>query len=199
MPKIVDHDERRQKLAEAVWRIILREGLGSVSVRKIASEADVSPGSLRHYFSNQSDLLCFSMNLVSQHVRQRIVGKHYTGESLEEILTMITELLPINDEQRAEGQVWLAFIGLAIYEPNIRLLRIQVHKEMDEYFHHVVVCLSKCCKIKKGIAFQMEAKLLHSLVDGLALHSLIHPELMTADEMISIVKHHLNQLSGCSG
>ncbi len=194
MPKIVDHDERRQELAEAAWSIIRREGLEAVSVRKIASEAGVSLGALRHYFNNQPELLSFSMNLVAERVRERVFKKNYKGESLEEILAMIAELMPVDDERRAEGEVWLAFIGRAAYDSAIQALRDQVHKEMYGFFRQAIILLFKCCKLEISLDFELEVKRLHALVDGLVVHNLAHPDMMTVDEMLSIVKHHLNQI-----
>ncbi|MGM0975119.1 MAG: TetR/AcrR family transcriptional regulator [Bacillota bacterium] len=64
MPKKVDHEKQKKVLAKAAWRVIKKEGIEGASVRKIAKEAGLSAGSLRHYFSNQSELLAYSMNLV---------------------------------------------------------------------------------------------------------------------------------------
>jgi AcrR family transcriptional regulator len=57
MPKLVDHEQRRRELGEAVWRVIRRDGVEAASVRKVAQEAGWSAGALRHYFSTQSELL----------------------------------------------------------------------------------------------------------------------------------------------
>jgi Uncharacterized protein conserved in bacteria len=59
VPKVVDPAERRRELAEAVWRVIRRDGLEQASVRNVAREADLSMGSLRHYFATQSELMAF--------------------------------------------------------------------------------------------------------------------------------------------
>ena len=79
MPKIVDHNKRKKQIAEAVWRIIVREGLDSVSVRRVADEMTMSLGSIRHYFNSQDELLSFSMQLVSQRVNERIQALPFTG------------------------------------------------------------------------------------------------------------------------
>ena len=50
VPRVVDPIERRNRLAQAVWRVVRREGLERASVREVAREAGVSMGSLRHYF-----------------------------------------------------------------------------------------------------------------------------------------------------
>ncbi|MGB3635817.1 MAG: TetR family transcriptional regulator, partial [Rubrobacteraceae bacterium] len=69
MPKIVDHEERRRELAEAVWRVILRDGVEGVSVRNVAAEAGWSTGALRHYVGTKEDLLASATQLLDERVR----------------------------------------------------------------------------------------------------------------------------------
>ncbi|GAA1487885.1 TetR family transcriptional regulator [Brachybacterium sacelli] len=57
MPKLIDHARRREELAEAAWRVLLREGVGRASVRNVAAEAGLTVNSLRHVFSTQDELL----------------------------------------------------------------------------------------------------------------------------------------------
>ena len=58
MPKIVDHDKQRQRVAEAPAGD--SEGwTRKATVRNIAEEAELSVGSLRHYFTSQAELLAF--------------------------------------------------------------------------------------------------------------------------------------------
>ena len=44
------------------------------SVRNVAQEAGLSMGSLRHYFSTQSELLCFAMQLVGDRAQARVAA-----------------------------------------------------------------------------------------------------------------------------
>ncbi|NLZ97477.1 MAG: TetR family transcriptional regulator, partial [Micrococcus sp.] len=50
MPKIVDHEQRRRELAQAIWSIIALRGLSAVTLRSVAAEAGVSMGTVQHYF-----------------------------------------------------------------------------------------------------------------------------------------------------
>ena len=52
-----DPDERRQSLIEACARVLAEKGAAGVSVRAICTEAGVSPGLLRHYFSGISEAI----------------------------------------------------------------------------------------------------------------------------------------------
>src|ERR687886_364195 len=57
MPKRVDHQQRRRELADAVWRVVAREGLDGTSLQLVADQAGWSIGSLRHYFASKAELL----------------------------------------------------------------------------------------------------------------------------------------------
>ncbi len=69
---MVDIEARRTELAEALWRVIRRDGLERASVRNVAREAGLSMGALRHYFGTQDELLAFAMRLVIERARGRM-------------------------------------------------------------------------------------------------------------------------------
>ncbi|GEN36831.1 TetR/AcrR family transcriptional regulator [Aneurinibacillus danicus] len=98
MPKIVDHNKRKIQIAEAAWKVIVNEGIENATVRKVAKTAGLSVGSLRHYFASQSELLLFSMELVSERVKQRIETRKYEGSPLEIMTEAICEVLPVDDD-----------------------------------------------------------------------------------------------------
>ena len=47
MPKVIDGEERRERIAEAVWRIAAEQGLERATVRAVAAECGLSTGSVR--------------------------------------------------------------------------------------------------------------------------------------------------------
>ena len=57
MPKIVDHDQRRADLLDALWRVVASRGAAAVTVRSVAAEAGVSKSNVGHYFRSRAELL----------------------------------------------------------------------------------------------------------------------------------------------
>ncbi|RAV16089.1 TetR/AcrR family transcriptional regulator [Paenibacillus contaminans] len=194
MPKIVDHDQRREQLAEAAWRIIRRDGLEGVSVRRVAEEAGMSLGSLRHYFVTQSELLAFSMRLVSERVTKRMKGMALSGDPRTDMETIIGELVPLDEERLAECEVWLAFTGNSLAHPKLRLLSDEVHDSLFAFFRHIVDSAIELKLAKPGIDPKLEAMRLHALVDGLVVHGVMRPELVKPDDITRIVTYHLDAL-----
>src|ERR687896_603443 len=112
VPKLVDHEQRREQLAAALWRLVMREGIEAVSVRRVAAEAGCSTGSLRHYFETRSELLAFAMELVVERVSARVASPPAGLDRRAIAESALQQVLPVDAERRAEAQVWLAFPAL---------------------------------------------------------------------------------------
>ena len=59
MPKIVDHDQEKKRIAEEAIGIFRRRGYSSLSFREIARELGMSKSGLYHYFSGKEELFSF--------------------------------------------------------------------------------------------------------------------------------------------
>ena len=190
MPRLVDHARRREELAEALWRIVRREGLACVSVRRVAEEAGVSTGSLRHYFTTQSELLAFSMRLVIDRVRERLGRLDWNAESRTLAERVACELLPLDEERTAEAEVWLAFSGQALVDPALRALRQETDAVLSELWRRLAGALVDASPAEIDVA--VEAARLHALIDGLAVHALVRPEGATPQHLRRVVSYHLD-------
>jgi AcrR family transcriptional regulator len=130
MPRLVDATQRRAAIAEAVWTVIRRDGLQRASVRNVAREAGLSMGSLRHYFSTQSELLCFAMELVGERARARVRALQPASDPRRTAERLLFELVPLDDERRAESEVWLAYTGQALVDPDQRAIHQRIHDQL---------------------------------------------------------------------
>lgn len=130
MPKQVDPVQRRRDVVDAVFRLVVRDGVTAASLRNIAAEAGLSIGSVRHYFDSSEALLEHAAREMAQRVEARIVARLPGLESalagddrraaFAAVLGLVEELLPLDDERRAEAVVWLAFTELSRTTPALR-------------------------------------------------------------------------------
>ncbi|MGD6834406.1 TetR/AcrR family transcriptional regulator [Sutcliffiella halmapala] len=194
MPKIVDHEKQKQLVAEAVWRIIRKEGMEGATVRKIAEEAGVSAGSLRHYFGSQSELLAFSMGFVSQKVKDRISGLTFTGDSMEDAQKLLYEFLPLDEEKSAEMEVWMAFTIKALSDSTLKELSSRVYEEMKMAITLIIDTLIEKSLAKEEIDRDAQIEILYALVDGLALHGIMQPNQVNAEVMKRSINHYLGSI-----
>ncbi|OXM61221.1 MULTISPECIES: TetR/AcrR family transcriptional regulator [Amycolatopsis] len=117
VPKIVDRPQRRREIAEALLRLIAREGIETVSVRTVAAEAGLSPGAVQKYFSTREELFHFAFDLTSEHIERRWM-KVPQDHLLTMLRALVAEALPLNDQRRAEVIVILAFTARAAVLPH---------------------------------------------------------------------------------
>ncbi|MEV2256969.1 TetR/AcrR family transcriptional regulator [Streptomyces sp. NPDC050147] len=189
MPKVVDPQLRRRELAEAVWRVIQRDGLEHASVRNVAREAGLSMGSLRHYFVSQSDLMAFALRMVVDRIEQRIEALPQDDDVLRYAASVLAELLPLDDQRRAENEVWLAFTARAMTDPELRALRDEGYNALRAGCRGLVAGL-----VGPGRDVDQETARLHALVDGLAVHAAMRPDMDTPEAMHAVIVGHLAEL-----
>jgi len=194
MPKIVDHEKRKEQIAEAAWRVIRREGLDGVSVRRIAEEMGISLGSLRHYFDSQDELLSYAMRLISKRVRLRIQSLPLSGDALSDIELILAEMAPLDEERLAESEVWLAFAGKAVSDPSVRELSLEVHEELALAIRRLIEVLVDRKAARDGINVELEARRLHALLDGLVVHHTTFSERLDRKELMETISYHLKSL-----
>ncbi|MHA7584467.1 TetR/AcrR family transcriptional regulator [Paenibacillus vandeheii] len=194
MPKIVDHDKQRLLVAEAAWRVIRRDGMEQASVRNIAVEAGISAGSMRHYFSTQSELLLYAMNLVSERVSNRITQMSFDASPLENMKLLLLELLPNTDEKMAEMEVWYAFTAKSKTEPALKEHADKVYDELRRAMAMVITYLMEHNLSRTGLDKELEIERLYALVDGLGIHAILRPDQMNTKIMEDILTMHLATL-----
>lgn len=194
MPKIVDHDKQRVLVAEAAWRIIRRDGMEQASVRNIAEEAGVSVGSMRHYFSTQSELLRYAMNLVSERVSHRVQKMTFTGPPMDNMKRLLLEFLPNTEEKLAEMEVWYAFTARSKTDPTLKELANTVYDELRQAVGSVITYLIKLDLSRPDLDKELEIERLYALVDGLGIHTVLRPDQMNAKLMDDVLTLHLASL-----
>jgi TetR/AcrR family transcriptional repressor of bet genes len=115
--KVVDWEERRAELAEAVWRTIAHRGLENTSIRNIAEESDWTRGVLQRYFRDKDELMLFAYELASDHavaVNVRVIGDATGLEALRRRLLIYARP---DSEQRQVTEVLTAFTVHARTQP----------------------------------------------------------------------------------
>jgi AcrR family transcriptional regulator len=195
MPKVVDHEVRRRQLADAAWRVIRRDGLEAASVRNVAREAGVSLGSLRHYFTSQDDLLAYALRRVGERIRERIEKMPLTGDIRADVATVIEQTLPLDEERQTEAVIWLAFMGKALTNAGLGALAAETHEQLYNLFRKMLAAMNQYGLLPPDTDLDLEARRLHALIDGLALHAVSNNQAVNDDAIRGIMARHLASLT----
>ena len=194
MPKVVDHEQRRRELAEAVWRIVRRDGIDHASVRAVAAESGWSSGSLRHYFPTQNALLGFAMELAYRRFLARLERIGTTAGHREVVRAIAHEMLAVDDERQAEAAVLLSFLPRAMVEPTLHELERRGTRELYDGIARVLTAAQEAGELRDGVVPVKAARRLVVLVDGLNIHHRLGPDELTAEDMAEAVDEQLDRI-----
>lgn len=111
VPRIVDHDERRRQIAEALLVVAAREGHENVTSRAVAKELGVATGALWHYFDGFDDVVRAAAAEVTRRTAQRIADATEGLRGLPRLRALMREVLPVDEGTRAEARVVVGFWG----------------------------------------------------------------------------------------
>lgn len=188
MPKLIDHAERRVAIAEAAWRVVLRDGVAGVSVRVVAAEAGLATASLRHTFPTQESLLAFCFELVLDRAANRIASIPACGSARAHAEQAVLHVLPLDAERHGEMQVWIAFTAASMVSAALAPVYARGHDDLRELCRSVVSAVAPCADL------ELESAHLHALIDGLAMHLVSRPQPGAADTAQQVIRAHLNSL-----
>ncbi|MFD9219271.1 TetR/AcrR family transcriptional regulator [Streptomyces sp. NPDC002730] len=201
MPRVVVAETRRQDVAQAVLRIVGREGLESASLRNVAQEAGLAIGSVRHYFASQTELMIFTM----EELRRRIDGRIRShaeqlldpGASIDRRTRteeLFAEFLPLDETRREEAVLWLAFITAARTRPEFRPCARRMYEEARELIARVLHEAQRSGGVPGDLDIALETQRLAALLDGLTLGGVLHPDQVAPDAARAILHRHLRTL-----
>jgi AcrR family transcriptional regulator len=199
VPKLIDHDERREELARATWRVILRDGVGAASVRTVAAEAGRSTGSLRHVFASQSELLVFALQLVIDRATERVASVLPLPTAVQEVEAVAAELLPLDGQRRAEMEVYLALFGAANANADLRGVRDAAHRTVRDACRWMIGRLDNGVDLTPEADRELEAVRMHALIDGLAAHLVYEPAGADPGWARRVLVHHVRSLRAPDG
>ncbi|MFF4189833.1 TetR/AcrR family transcriptional regulator [Nonomuraea sp. NPDC001831] len=124
MPKQVDHRERREAIARALWRVVERRGVTHLTTRVVAQEAGISLGQLQHYFASRAAMLSFAMEFAAEQtslrVEQGLAGLGDRPHPRDVLRLTLAEMLPLHADARATSRMSAAYVLEALHDEAVR-------------------------------------------------------------------------------
>lgn len=109
MPKIVDHDARRNEIVRATWQLIARQGIRGTTMREIAREAGFANGALTPYFANKDAILTAAFRHVFAASDARIERVTDGRRGIDALWRAVLEILPLDEERTLEARIVVPF------------------------------------------------------------------------------------------
>jgi len=136
MPKIVDHEQRRDEIALIACRVVARYGFEQATIVRIARAAGCTTGMIAHYFETKQDIILAALRLILRRIEERLSQ----AEGASGLLTLLSEALPIDETRYIECAVWMAFWGQVPSDKRLKRLNGWLHREYLRLFER---CLAR--------------------------------------------------------
>jgi len=194
MPKIVDHDERRREIAEAVLRLVARDGVRGASLRSVALEAGWSTGMINHYCGDKQALLLTALREATRRVALRMASIQHLESGIERIRALLEAGLPIDDEGAANCRI---FYHLATEGFTDSQLATELANYYTWWRAHVRIAIEQEQREGSFASFDAEtlAESLVGLAEGLGIQGMFDAERMNPQRLRRDLSVMIDQLA----
>jgi TetR/AcrR family transcriptional regulator, transcriptional repressor of bet genes len=159
MPKIVDHDERRDQIALVACRVVAENGFDQATIVRIAREAGYTTGMVAHYFDTKQDIIIAALRLILRRIEERLTKP--SGDVQADLLTVLCEALPLDEQRYIECAFWTAFWGQVSADKRLKRINAWVHREYMRLFER---CLAEGWTLWPQLSAATREQVLRSVV-----------------------------------
>jgi AcrR family transcriptional regulator len=182
---------RREQLLDAAIGLVASKGYEATTVRDIAAAADVATGTIAYWFDSRDDLLRAALVEAARRFGRRLDDALASAATpLDELIAHAAVATPRTPAETAAQVVWVEFWRQAQRDPELRAL----HERMYDSWR-ARIAASVRAGVEAGTFRAVDAddwaRRFVALADGLALHVLLHPGSVTADDMERIAREHI--------
>ena len=180
MPKIVDHDERREEILSAAVRVIDSVGLDNTTTRAIALESGYSNGVLSHYFRDKDDILQSILVKTHREFMDRVATSMQGKDEFGRLWAMLMQNLPLDHERHVETLMEITFWPRALSIPALR----EFQRDAAANCSPNSAAWSPMCDGPGGLDSDLTdadvAELLIAVIDGVSVHAELFPKRLPA-------------------
>jgi AcrR family transcriptional regulator len=158
--------QRREAVIDAAMSVLIEEGAGGFSVRKVAERASIRIGNLQYYFPTRADLMRGLCERIASRFRSRVTA------AMERVATPEARLLGVvdvhlNDLDDASGSVpvWELW-AMAAHDRGVAAVMLDFY---DELLRLVAGCVQEVRPHLSAARARHLATLIVALVEGSGL------------------------------
>ena len=195
MPKIVDHDERRRIIVEALWRVVARDGAHEVSVRHVAAEAGMPKSSIGHYVGTMPQLMGLAVDQLVQENTDYLMSLDLLDLNADKSTEVLCTLVPVSERRRHMSGVWMLLAAQAGADPEFAEVLHRLNASVAEGIGDLLRGLQQKGLVDSSREIDREVRRLHALIDGLALQCMTDPILRSETDVRAILRDEVARLS----
>lgn len=189
---VTAHDpDRRSTLVHALVEIVADRGLDAVSVREVASHANVSIGAVQHHFRTKSAMLRAAMDDVARRWAADVERETESADPDAALRHLLHKLVP-DDPKDRDAKVWLAFVARAAVDADLAVVHAEGMAALEDALVRGALAHGVDPAHRQRVADDLAAAM--ALVDGLTVAVLLEPKRMSPERAHAIVDRHIDRL-----
>jgi AcrR family transcriptional regulator len=196
MPKIVDHEQRRDEIALVACRVVAEHGFDQATIVRIAREAGYTTGMVAHYYDTKQEIVIAALRLILRRIEERLTRPATEAGSAPDLLTVLAEALPVDEHRFIECAFWTAFWGQVSADKKLKRINAWVHREYMRLFER---CLEQGWPAWAQWSEAVRDQVLRSVVtfiNGLTASAVASQSDWPAAQQIEQLRLHLQLLQG---
>ncbi len=195
MPRIVDHAERREKIAAIVAGLLADLGVENTTIRKISHQSGLSRGLIEHYFTCKEEMISFAVKWINEQTLARVVQEisHLKGLAALRRLTELT--LPLTEQSRREWKVRLQFWGLAVVNKKHQIEQTKRIAVVEELFIKHLKEAQEIGEINAQANLELIAHSLLHRTYGLSCNAILRSGYFTAERQLLALDHIMQEIA----
>jgi AcrR family transcriptional regulator len=194
MPKIVDHEERREHIAEIVASMLASVGVENTTIREISRQSGYSRGFIEHYFHSKEELISDALKWINEQSLARVDKKLKHLHGLDALYAINEVTLPLNEQTRREWKVRMQFWGLAVVNPKHKKEQTRrIHLAEKIYLKYLKEA-QELGQISKDADIEAIAHNLLHRIYGLSCNAILRPNYFTRQRQLEALKYVMKQI-----
>lgn len=194
MPARIAPEHRRRQVIEAAFRLVIADGIESVSLRKVADEAGMNIGSVRHYFDGHQDLLTAAAEEAGERMGRRLAEHPVDalrglrgGPAVDALQALVETVMPLDDSRRAEAIIVVELIMASRTRPVFRAMSERMGADLSAVMRDALDAL--------GLPDpDLAAAQLVAVIGGLTMDAVTPHGELSADRLREVLRAHLRLL-----
>lgn len=169
VPKIVDHEQRRRDITDALWRVVDRDGFGAVSVRSVAAEAGLKPTTVALAFESRTHLLVQAYSELSGREEARLARLAKRGMSVDVLVESALLGIPLTAARVRHTSVWIALIDAAGHDAVAAAALVEFNDRVAQRIGAYLQLAVDEGILRPDLNVGSQVLLIHALIDGFSV------------------------------
>jgi AcrR family transcriptional regulator len=171
----VDHDSRRNEVAEMAARLISQQGLEGLTTRALAKALGCSIGVLSHYFNNKEEIVIAALRWADQRIDERMQEAIGGTPSLDAFIPVIKAGLPLDEASDLEWRVRTNLHTFALTHTDTLKAEQEKFRSFRDLMGEMIANLQRDGHIRGDVSAADLTLAIFDLVVGLARNLLMLP------------------------